>query len=93
MLQHVVEGEILDEVVGAVDVLVRVGEGGLDHEGGGVAGLGRGRMVGARVAALGLDPGDIAVLFGQTTDVSTLNSDQMDVLYIARQKKRNLPPR
>lgn len=62
MLQHVVEREVLDLVVGAVDVLVRVAEGGLDYEGRRVAGLGGRGVVRARVAALGLDPGDVAVL-------------------------------
>lgn len=62
MLQHVVEREVLDLVVGAVDVLVRVAEGGLDHEGRRVTGLGGRGVVRARVPALGLDPGNVAVL-------------------------------
>lgn len=62
MLKHVVERQILDRVVGSVDMRVRVLESRLNDEGGGVSGLGGRSVVGAGVAALGLDPGDVAVL-------------------------------
>lgn len=71
VLEHVVEGEVLDQVVGAVDALVRVAEGGLDHEGGRVAGLGGRGVIRAGVAALGLDPGDVAVLDFYTGESQT----------------------
>jgi len=62
VLQHVVETDVLDLVVGCMDMLVTVLEGRLDHECGGVAeSTGRG-VVGAGVAALGLDIGDVTVL-------------------------------
>lgn len=57
-----VKGQVLDVVVGGVDMGVRVLESRLDDKGRGVAGLGGGGVVGAGVAALGLDPGDGAVL-------------------------------
>ena len=62
VLQHVVERQVLDLVVGRVDVVVRVLKGRLDDEGRGIAGLGRRGVVGAGVAALGLDVGEVAVL-------------------------------
>jgi len=62
MLEHVVEREILDQIVRAVDMVIRVLESRLDDEGRGVAGLGGRRVIGAGVAALGLHEGDVAVL-------------------------------
>lgn len=62
VLKHVVKRQVLDEIVGAVDVLVRVLKGRLDDKRRGVAGLGGRRVVRASIAALGLDPGDAAVL-------------------------------
>jgi hypothetical protein len=62
VLQHVVEGQVLNHILRGVDVVVRVLKGGLDDEGGGVAGLGGRGVVRAGVAALGLDVGDGAVL-------------------------------
>lgn len=62
MLQHVIEAETVDGILGRVDVFVRILEVGLDHEGARIAGFGRRRMVRAGVAALGKDVGDVAVL-------------------------------
>lgn len=62
MLQHVIEAEVLDQIVRAVNLLVGVFELRLDDEGGGVAEAAGGGVVGAGVAALGLDVGDVAVL-------------------------------
>ena len=62
MLEHVVKGQVLDAVIGAVDVRVGVLECGLDNESRGVASLGSGSVIGAGVTALGLDPRNIAVL-------------------------------
>ena len=62
MLEHVVKGQVLDAVVGTVDVRVGVFECGLDNKSRGVASLGSGSVVGAGVTALGLDPRNIAVL-------------------------------
>lgn len=58
MLEHVVEREILDKVIGAMDVIVRVLKCRLDDEGRRVASLGGRGMVGAGIPALGLDEGD-----------------------------------
>jgi hypothetical protein len=58
----VVERQILDVVIGAVNVRVRVLESGLDNKGRGVTGLGGGSMVGAGITTLGLNPRNIAVL-------------------------------
>ena len=62
VLEHVVKGKILDQILGAVDVVVGVLERGLDYECRWVASLGGRGVVRAGVAALGLDEGDIAVL-------------------------------
>lgn len=62
VLKHVVKGQMLDGVLGAVDVGVRILKGRLDDKGRGVAGLGGRGVVRAGVAALGLDPRDMAVL-------------------------------
>jgi hypothetical protein len=59
----VVEAEVLDLVVGRVDLLVTVLKLRLDHEGGGVAESAGGGVVGASVAAFGLDVGDVTVLW------------------------------
>lgn len=62
VLQHVVERQVLDQVLGRVDVVVRVLERRLDDKRRRVPGLGRRRVVGAGIAALGLDVGDVTVL-------------------------------
>lgn len=62
MLQHVVEAQVLDLVLGRVYLLVRILELRLDHKGRGVAeSAGRG-VVGTGIAALGFHVGDITVL-------------------------------
>ena len=62
MLQHVVKTQILDFIFGRMDLLIRVLELRLDDEGRGVAETAGRGMVGAGIAALGLDVGYIAVL-------------------------------
>lgn len=62
MLKHMVEGKVLDVVVGGVDMRVGVLKGGLDDESRGITGLGGRSMVGAGIATLGLNPGNVAVL-------------------------------
>jgi hypothetical protein len=62
MLKHVLEGQVLDAVIGAVDMGIRVLELALDDESGGVAGFGGRSVVGAGVSALCLNPVDVAVL-------------------------------
>lgn len=62
MLQHVVEAEVLDLVVRAVDLLIGVLELRLDDKGRWVAEAAGGGVVGAGVATLCFDVGDIAVL-------------------------------
>lgn len=62
MLQHVVEAQVLDLVLGGVDLLVRVLELRLDHKRRRVTETAGGGMVGAGVAALGFSVGDVAVL-------------------------------
>jgi hypothetical protein len=62
VLEHVVEAQILDLVLGGVDLLIRVLKLRFDDESRGITeSAGRG-VVGAGVTALGLDVGDIAVL-------------------------------
>ncbi len=65
VLQHVVEGEGVDGVARGVDVGAGEVKGRLDDKGRRVARLGGGRVVGAGVAALGLDVCDVAVLEGK----------------------------
>lgn len=62
MLKHMVEREVLDVVVGGVDMRVGVLKSGLDDKGGGITGLGGRSMVRAGIATLGLNPGNVAVL-------------------------------
>ena len=62
MLKHVVKRQILDQVVSTVNVLVRVLKCRLNNKGRWVPGLGGRGVVRASVAALGLDPGNAAVL-------------------------------
>ena len=62
MLKHVVKAEILDLVFRGVDFLVRVLEVAFDDERRRIPSLGRAGMVGARVAALCKDVGNVAVL-------------------------------
>lgn len=62
MLKHMVKREIFDAIIGAVDVGVRVLKGGLDDKGRGVSGLGGRGVVGASIAALGLNPWNFAIL-------------------------------
>lgn len=62
MLEHVVEREVLNQVVSAVNVVVAVFERRLYNEGRWIARLGSRRMIRARVAALGLNVWNIAVL-------------------------------
>jgi hypothetical protein len=61
MLQHVVEAEVLNLVLGGVDLIVAVLEVRLDNERRGVSGLGSAGVVGAGVATLGQNVRDIAV--------------------------------
>jgi hypothetical protein len=68
VLQHVIEAEVLDQIVRAVDFLVRVLELRFDDEGGWVAEAAGGGVVGAGVAALGFDVGDVAVLEKYVSD-------------------------
>lgn len=62
MLEHVIEREVLNQIVSAVNMVVTVLESRLDDEGRWIARLGSRRMVRARVAALGLNVWNIAVL-------------------------------
>lgn len=62
VLEHVVKGQVLDGVVSGVYLWVRILKGGLENKGRGISSLGRGSVIRAGVAALGLDPGDFAVL-------------------------------
>lgn len=62
MLQHVVEAQKLDLVLGRVDAGIAVGEVGLDDKGGRVAVFTGGGVVGAGVAAFRQHVGDVAVL-------------------------------
>lgn len=74
VLKHMVEGEVLDEVVAGVDMAVGVLKGRLDDEGRGVAGLGSRGVVGAGITALGLYPGDAAVLCIRLTIVKSMTA-------------------
>ena len=62
VLQHVIEAEVLDQIVRAMDLLVRVLELRLDDECRWVAEAAGRSVVGAGVATLGLDVGNVAVL-------------------------------
>lgn len=62
MLKHVVKGQVLDEVLGRVNMGIRVLKSGLNDKGGGISSLGGRCVVGAGVATLSLDPRDAAVL-------------------------------
>lgn len=73
VLQHVVKRKILDQVVCAVNLLVRVFKGGLNDKCRWVASLGGRGVVRAGVAALGLDPGDVAVLVSVSLYLSHLD--------------------
>lgn len=63
VLQHVVKGQVLNQVLGSVDLLVAVLKGRFDDESRRIASLGSRGVVGAGVAALGLDPRNVTVLF------------------------------
>jgi hypothetical protein len=62
MLEHVLEGQVLDHVVDGVDVVVRVLECRLDDKRTWVAGLVGGGVITAGIAALGLNERNVAVL-------------------------------
>ena len=57
-----VKGQILDEVVRAVDVVVTVLKGRLNDKGRGISSLGGRSVIRACVTALCLDVGNVAVL-------------------------------
>jgi len=61
MLQHVIERQILNLILGGVDLLIAVLEVTLDDESARIASLGSAGMVAAGVAALGKHEGDVAV--------------------------------
>jgi hypothetical protein len=61
MLQHVVEAEVLNLVLGCVDLVVAVLEVRLNDEGRGVSSLGSAGVVGTSIAALGKNVWDVAV--------------------------------
>ena len=63
MLAHVIEAQILDLVIGRVDFLVRVLHFTLDGHRSGISLSASGGVVGAGVTALGLDEGDLTVLY------------------------------
>lgn len=77
MLEHVVEAQILNLVLGSVDMVIGIGERTLDDESTGVSSLARGRMIGAGVSALSEDVWDITVL-----ESSWLASDRGRVSHI-----------
>lgn len=62
MLEHVVEAQILNLVLGSVDMVIRIGKRTLDDESTRVSSLARGRMIGAGISALSEDVWDITVL-------------------------------
>lgn len=62
VFEHVVKRQVLDKVVDTVDVVIRVLKSRLDDEGRRVASLAGRGMVGASIAALGLNIGNLAVL-------------------------------
>lgn len=70
MLEHVVERQRADDIGRRVDVGAREVKRGLDDEGRGIASLGGRRVVGAGIAALGLDVADFTVLEKEGRNVS-----------------------
>ena len=55
MLKHMVEAEVLDSIIGSMDVIIRIFEIGLNDEGGWVTSLGSRGMIGASIPALRFD--------------------------------------
>lgn len=51
MLQHMIKAQIINRIIRSMDMFIGIRELGFDHEGGGVAGLAGGGVVGACVAA------------------------------------------
>ena len=79
VLEHVVEREILDKIIGSVDVVVRILESRLDDEGGRVASLGGRGVIRAGISALCLDVGDVAVLLNDLLDkISKVGVDKIN---------------
>ena len=64
MLKHVVKAQILNLVLSGMDLVVGVLEVRLNHKSRRIAGLAGAGVIRAGVAALGLNPGDLAVLDG-----------------------------
>ena len=62
MLQHVVKAQVLDHVVFSVDELVGERELSLNHERGRIAVPAGRRVIGACIAAFGLDIWDVTIL-------------------------------
>lgn len=81
MLEHVVEAQILNLVLGGVDMIIGIGERTLDDESTRVSSLARGRMIGAGISAFSEDVWDITVL-----ESSRLASDRGGISY------RIIPP-
>lgn len=68
MLQHVIETQVLDQVLAGVDFLVGIFKVGLDDKGRRIAVLAGGSVIRARVAALGQRVRDVAVSFDDGLD-------------------------
>lgn len=62
MLKHMIKAQVLDGIIRRVDVVVRVLEVRLDHEGRRIASFGSGCVVGTGVSALCEDVWNIAIL-------------------------------
>jgi hypothetical protein len=62
VLEHMIEGQVLNLVLSAMDVGIRVLKCRLDDKGRGVASLGGGGMVRASISALSLNPRNVAIL-------------------------------
>ena len=62
MLQHMIEAQILQLILGRMYLLIRVLEVGLDDKRRRIAGLGSAGVIGAGIAAFGEDVGDVAIL-------------------------------
>ena len=62
MLKHMIKAQVLDAIVGGVDMLIGISEFGLNHERGWVAGFGCRGVIGTSITTLGFHKWNFAIL-------------------------------